>query len=392
MRSVASFALLLLVLVVSLDFLSWSEGVEIERVETLAKRRAHRIRAFSTGWNFRPVRQGITNQFEGALVDDRWYRAGRTSGLRVISIPPDGGEILLENFALMGTDVQVDRFIQLISKLPVNTTVILASKQNLGRAYSKERRESPERVTQRRERIGRMLRGMGVRSNPEDFDHLSFVYLCVRRPEGFVPIAEKFSLTRGVGIALNLNEDVSIYDSRQAQTTIDNRWLLTLKPELAQGERLFFEGGRRTFKEVGYSALRIEMAPGQGASVNWDVPEVCEQTITPGTKDTPFARENIDAQGPVDFEAKLAWKFPGDSELVGLQFILRVNGRRMGDRFIYNDSAEQERWILWKESLATDVGPIESVEIEVQRVGEGGAALQAFLTDVQLSAGELYSF
>lgn len=392
MRSVASFAVLLLVLVVSFDFLSWSEGVEVERVEALATRRAHRIRAFSTGWNFPPVRQGITNQFEGALVDDRWCRAGRTAGLRVISIPPDGGEILLENFALMGTDVQVSRFAQLISKLPLNSTLILASKQNLGRAHSNERRESPEKVARRRERIGLLLRGMGVRSNPEDFDHLSFVFICVRRPEGFVPIAEKFSRTRGVGIALNLDEDVTVYDSRKAETIIDNRWLLTLKPELAQGAGLFPEGGKRSFKEVGYPALRVEMAPGMGASLTWNVPEVCQATITPGTKDTPFARENIDAQGSVDFEAKLAWKFPEDPELKGLQFILRVNGRRMGDRFIYNDGAELERWILWKESLATDVGPIESVEIEVLPVGESAAGLEAFVADVQLSAGELYSF
>ena len=284
MRSVASLALLLLVLVVSVDFLSWSQAEESKRDEILGSQRAHRIRAFSSGWNFPPAVQGTTNQFEGALIDDRWCRSGPHYGLRVISIPPDNGEILLTNYKLLNSDLQLNSFIKNVANVPLNTTLVMASKQNFGKPTPEDKKKRPERGEKRREELGTFLRGIGVRSNPEESKHFSFIYICVRRPEGFVPLAEKFSLTRGVSVSMNLDKDVSVYDAHPMKTVIDNRWLLFLNSEQATGEGIAVEQGKRFLREMGYASLRTEIDAGQSAQFNWNVDQVLAATITPGTR------------------------------------------------------------------------------------------------------------
>jgi len=392
MRTVASFALLLLVLVASLDFTSWSKELEEQHTEEQAQRKSHRIRVFSSGWHFPPAQQGITNQFEGALVDDRWMRGGASSGLRVIIIPPGDGEIVLHRLDALGGSFGVNMLESLVNNAELNTTLILSSKQNLGKPSSKELREDRAGVQERRKKAGFLLRGMGVRSNPENENHVSFVFGCVRRPSGFVSLFEKFSTTRGVSASFHLAADLSVYDTHSARTIVDQRSLLAFGPEWAHGEGLSIQPGKLYLKEMGFSSLRFPVIPDEVNRVSWDIPKLLENSISPGTKDTPIDLRKIDSNGTIQFSSKIAWRYSPEDGVAALQFVLRVNGKRMGDRLILNDAAEKERWILWEEELSPDLGELKSLEIEVQTIGDAVHSETIHIADVQLNAGPLFSF
>ncbi len=367
MRSVASFAILLLLLALAVDFATWSQVVESERVASESNAAARTVRIFSSGWRLPLPTLGTRRVAQGAFVDETWYYMDTAlTGMRVVTVPPNGGEVSIDNFDVGASDEEVRRFGAMLADTPVDTVLAMSSFRSLG--------PRPGTDDERRESIGVLLRGLGARSAPEETSVSCFAFLCVRRPRGFVPLAERYSITQGVSLAFHLNRDLSTYDSHVPRTIIDNRRVFELKLEAAQGTEHSVEANRR-LAEVGHRAIRARTLFAEPARLTWTLPD----------------RDALGDLEAATFAATIGLHWSSSSKLKAVRFVLFVDGEEMGSRIILRDGGEQMQWIAWEELLAPGLEQIESVTIEVDQVGEKGPAAIVYITEPRLTAGQIES-
>ena len=367
MRIVASFASLLLLLAVASDFAKWTKEVEVERTEAAQNFAPHTFRLFSSGWHLRPPKLGERNRFQGAFVDDKWYYVDtKRNGMRVVTVPPDGSEISIESYDLGASDVDVNRFETMLANTPVNTVLAMSSFRFLAPRVGTE--------PKRRQRIGYLLRGIGAKSAPEETPVSCFAFLCIRRPQGFVPLAERYSKTHGVSLSFHLDADLPSYDDHTFRTIIDNRLTVRFEPDQATGDNLVVES-RRFLEEVGFPAIRTRSMMGKPARVTWTVaPDADLGDLTAAT-----------------FSARVALHWNDSDTLSAVRIGLRINGIESGSRAIFRDAGEAMRWLAWEELLVPGLEKIETVEIEVERFGKKGPAAVVYIADALLRSGRVTS-
>ena len=384
MRAIASFASLLLLLVVVLDLERWSKSAEQELLEREAKQSAAAIRIFSTGHGLDPSRSWQLSLPQGIYVDSEYFTmTPAQSGLRVLTLAPNGEHPTLENYKFERGAAEVGRFANMLAKVPVDTVLAMGVVRLLVPGQDQEKR---------REEVNRLFRGLGAQAEPARSAAPSYAFLCVRRPQGFVPIAESFSRTRGVSLNFHLDADRSIYDERSLVTLIDNR---VQRPLGRRGDP--GAGGRvasgpvnsgpadsgpvltpRVFKKVSFPAVEVQAQPNRPGSLRWRTDE--------------FAQAQR-KHGFGTFQANVALLWQPQEALEGVRLELFVNGRPMAQRVILKDRSVTDRWHAWEVLL--DLAPderIEAVEIQAHHIGDPkGPKARVVVGDPLLQFGSVSS-
>jgi hypothetical protein len=367
MRAVASFAVLLLLLALAYEFAGWSEKRAIEIVAEEAARKSHTIRAMSTGFRLPPAYLGRRKAHQGIYVDDTRYNLQISKGgLRVLTIPEgatEDGDRELRNFAVFESDEAVGLLGNALAAVEVNTVVVVASHAFVG--------PRPGDYPERRERIGMLLRGLGATSSP-------FVLITVRRPRGFVPIAEAYSTTRGLVLAVHLERDLTVYDEREPLRVLDERATVALELEEAQGEK--FDVVNRSLDGQAFPAIQLSVPPQEPRGVRWDVAELLASADPTGEREA------------ATFTTDVALLWDWRSGLNGARCTLLVNGRERGERVIFREGGETMQWLAWEVLLRTDREVLESVEIRVEALAEPkGPRARVLLANPALQLGRVTS-
>ena len=355
MRPVLSFAFLLLALSVALEFFDWSEAEKVARAEREAVQQAHTIRIYSTGWKQQPVLLGRRKALQGIYVDEILFEPSEKarSGLRMAAIFPDGRPSVIDNFELGARPSELERLQKVLAETPVDTILALGSY----RTMAPHPREGQEPI----DIINAALRVIGVRSDPVSERFGSFAYLCIRRPQGFVPLAEHYAPNHGVGLSFHVDADRSIYDDYDAPLYFDGRVRETLSPPLAASRGVNFEKAR-ALAGITHPAVRLAATTGESAFARWDVAE-------------QLAEKEITDHAGATFSTNIALMWEGHVSVRAARFVLRVNGRVAAERVLFKEEGQVMLWHAWEVLLPLGEGEqVETVEVEVFRVGDPSEA------------------
>ena len=284
-----------------------------------------------------------------------------------MTVPPGDGAPEIDNFDLGTSDEEVERFVQLLASVPVDTVLAMGTFRFIGPAEG--------RFVERRDRVTNVLRNLGARSDPAHSRLSSFAFLCIRRPQGFVPLAEAFSRTRGVCLPFHVAADRSSYDDHRARTRIDRRRSRPLPLEAAAGvpglriEAPYLSG-------IVYRSLALDVPAGEPARVRWPV-----------DRETPLG-----AVVGKTFIAHVALLWSPHASLEAVRFRLLLDGVSMGETVLFRNGGDVNTYVRWEELLPADLQHLGQAEIEVERIGEDGPPARVLIGEPTLHAGQVLSY
>jgi hypothetical protein len=299
---------------------------------------ATRVRIFSQGRFFRSEVFDRRRQPQAIVVDGRLreHKLG-VPGLRVATFTVGGTEPRFDNFDLAESAEDVAEFTEHVRALPVGACLAMGVYHNI---------QPPEEEVERERILSELFRELGAQAEPAAQRNASWAFLCVRRPGGWVPVAETFSPTKGVMLARTLTDDLERLDGTRPELVIDRRVRSPLLLIHGQGETPLgtFARARRGYASAfvvndvqrdGVFAPPPYGPRGQGV----DPPETMVQFyVRLGANPT--------------FEAELGMLSYHHGASQGAEFEVRVQSEVAGRREIGLDPNEPDAWLPWTVDLS----------------------------------------
>ncbi len=361
MRFLALVAALIAALMLMVRFEAWSRWARQERELHEQSYSDHTLRIYAQGHGMEPAVAGHRKHWQGIFLDERLYRADPTqSGLRVLVLLPGRTEPVMASYDVADSSEAVKQLLTMAQQLPVDAILAMGSYRDIC--------PSPKLEPERHEIVARLLRGLGARSEPLSAPSVAFAYLCVRRPQGFVPIAETLSSRRGIELSYHLDADLSVYDDRPPRTLIDQRQVFPLSFDLVADLDVPVAPLRR-LHGIGHRSVLVRASHDEPVSLKWSAP------------------------GPVPIDAgtivktHIGLRSFKDDTIRGVRFVMRVNGEEVSSRIALGDEKEFGSWFTWEVVLDPSVKRLSDLEIEVVRLGDAGLPTAAYVAEPSLHFG-----
>lgn len=179
------------------------------------------IRILSQGEHLPPPSLSSAYELPAAaiIIDDYVFRSvGKKRGLHVITLSPDFSLANRQWFDLSKSGEEIDAFCQYVSNRPVNTTILIGT---YGALYLQH---NTTRVL--RERLENTFATLGAQALPFNHPAASWALVSIRRPDGWIKLAEAHSQLSGVSASVTLQPDLSIYDDYDGDFIDDSPHLI----------------------------------------------------------------------------------------------------------------------------------------------------------------------
>lgn len=327
---------------------------------------SHAVTIFSTGWRMTLPRYGQRKFYKGFLVDSAAYDNGESGvGLSVIELPAKGGVSEVHHFDMKNHLKDGGRFLQFLEGVEPGSVLIMGSNTGIGLDT-----KSPDIFN---EQISALFVRLGAKSKPESVSVQSFAYICLQTENGFLPIAETFSETKGVSLSYVVPADRETLKTRQPTFLLDNRVPLLLQ-NLAMKSASFSPAPAQQFGQRAYEHLVATASNSARVSTTWNLGENAYE---------------VGADQPSLFQSKIAMRWNENRDSIGVRFTLRVNGLWVGDRVILREPGDAARWQNWEQHIPTGTAGTQSVTVEVQWLGSGEGTAEVMIAEPVLISGSM---
>lgn len=174
------------------------------------------ITVLSTGKGFDRAVRGSRRFVAAVFIGDELVQHDRMrDALSVVTLSHDRKIRKVDSFALAYSPSDMEAFVSYCRNQTLNTILVMAVSRSI---------KLPEDVRMK-EPIGRVrdtFRALGTRAKPYDDDAASWAFICIRRPQGWVPLAEYYSDHIGVTLSFTVEADSTGYD-QQTGRYLENR-------------------------------------------------------------------------------------------------------------------------------------------------------------------------
>jgi hypothetical protein len=299
------------------------------------------LRVFSCGVGLHPARFRNRGHWQGILIDGRMYSHQETErGLRVAAIPPraSGRAVAFRSFDLSSSDADAAAFDRLVRTAAVDTVLAAGLR---GSAMP-----AGPGAEERLRRLEPAFGLLGAQAPPIDVTLTSWCIVSVRRPRGWVPIAEKRSDFAGVALACSLIDDLSHYDDAPLPSVRAD------PVEASLYDALDDQADERVVRNEYFPVRRVELRSIEaftpfGAEAN--TPRPVRRVVW------PFVRIRHGTSFVVDLGHRTD---PGHS-CAGVRFEVRLDGELLAAREI---PFEPNVWLPWRVELP---GPARWAKLEL---------------------------
>ncbi len=349
MRTILSFGALLLLFALALNLSSGSydDWVPHEWAEEGGLSSGTSLRIFSCGVGFRPERYDQKAQRHGIYVDGARYGAPTTiTGLRAAAVLSTG-EVDSRTFELHRYAEESEKLDAFVRSLPVDSILALGVYNTaLPAGRDAEARTALLTTT---------FALLGAKAPPVDARHVSWAFVAVRRPRGWVPIAEKRSDNKGISLVLSLPSRLARYDTHPPHS-------------------VRFEDDPEIWLVDWYAdALTDELAV---LHEPFEIRKVPQRAIQASTPFGPHVKEGEPLASRVSwplvllgpgarFSSYLGIRSDRRGRTAGVRFEVWIDGELLASRELAVDPLEEDSWHTWRTELPLDEPRWVSVELRV---------------------------
>ena len=353
MRSVLSLAVVLMIIAVLM---------RVARVEPDSRTHAGPddglvLVAMAKGAFLPPARfPGMIETFDDLiLVGDLILNSKRPrAGIRVATLSPKLEFVSYRTYDTARSESDIEAFLGACRRVPTNSVLILTT-------FSVTEPE-PGLTGHRKEDLVALLGELGAEMTPLDGPPASWAMITVRRPSGWVKLAESFSREQGVSLVFTIRPELSTYDGHRGEVMMVQRTeplTVRLDRELAAAQvtedvrnRPGGTVGRVTRPVIDAMPLRVSDGPHLPSSVLW--------------------REVLIDDGVV-FRTAVGLKNSSWPDSNGATFQLLVDGTVIRSESVVHQPGEPNEWSNWQVDLGAYAGKTVDIELRVDPMGDASA-------------------
>jgi len=344
MRTALSFSSLLLAVVLAFNFQSGSFSFGAgDRVSLPADVNVGRsVRIYTCGAKLLPARFGNQPQLDSVFIDGKMYRSYfNKTGLRAVLIPPGDATPRLEIFNL-ARDSEAPAALQaLMDSVPVNTAVALTSFRTI--------QPKGKDAAIHREALTKTLQEVGTQTDPTNDNLVSWALLTLKRPQGWVPLSEVYSRTKGMSISYTLDDNRARYDNIEPYLRVDETRQLRFDSVLGEAGDTGFKvsEGHAVVAGVGKECLVMPLEP--GSRLEWRYVKL-ESTPT--------------------FTTELGIPSDAYPYVPGVRCSLLINDEVVATKELGRDGPAADSWHAWRVDLSAFADRWVSLELRAEPLAE----------------------
>ena len=344
MRTALSFSSLLLAVVLAFNFQSGSFSFrESDRASLPADVNVGRsVRIYTCGATLPPAMFGNHPQRDSVFIDGKMYRSYfNETGLRAVVIPPGETSPTLAIFNLARDPEATGALQRLMDSVPVNTAVALTCFRTI--------QPKGKNAATHREVLTKTLREVGTQTDPTNDNLVSWAILTLKRPQGWVPLSEVYSRTKGMSISYALDDNRARYDSVEPYLRVDETRQLSLGSVLSETVETGFTISKSyaVIDEVGHECLRMPLEP--GARLKWRYVKL---------ESAPYFRTEIG--------------IPSDAYpyVPGARCSLLINDEVVASKDLGRNGSAPDSWHAWRVDLSAYADRWVSLELRAEPLAE----------------------
>jgi hypothetical protein len=345
-------SLLILAIVLALNYQSKKTTVQpaIPAITETEETTGAGILIFSAGQDLRPEIYGLYLKHQAIIVNGEYYaQDDADNGLGVITITDGHTFNRFRHFDLAGSPKDCDELIRHCQRLPVNTVLSMGVKRTAA--------PDPKKNQDWHRRLAILFDRLGARVPPTKEAKASWAYVCIRRPQGWVPLAESYSLTKGISMAFQVRSDLAYYDDFKAEVLFDRSEVLSLTETFGKAD--FVTQPLTKVERPVNSVRRISM---QGIRAQ---PPYGAQATKQKLKDNRIVWRDLKIGPHARFESYLGLDSDHRTKSDGVAFMVVVDDEIIGQREVGVDQNELDDWIPWTVDLGRFANRRVSFELRV---------------------------
>ena len=344
MRTALSFSSLMLAVILAFSFQLGSFSFRgSDHVSLPADVNVGRsVRIYTCGAMLPPVYFGNNPQRDSVFVDGKMYRSYFTeTGLRVVLIPPGDDIPTLEIFNLARDPKAPEAFQQLMDSVPINTAVALTSFRTI--------QPKGKDADTHRKVFTQTLREVGTQTDPTIDNLVSWALLTLKRPQGWVPLSEVYSSTKGMSISYTLDDNRARYDTAKSFLRVDETSLLSLGAVLGESVDTGFKINKAyaVVGEIGHECLSMPLEP--GARLKW---------------------RYVKLESDPTFHAEIGLPSDAYPFVPGARCSLLVNNEVIATKELGRSGSATDSWHTWEVDLSAFADRWVSLELQAEPLGE----------------------
>ena len=316
-------------------------------------KRANSVRIYSCAFGLEPARFVVARTPIAVIIDGE-FRSGPIGepGLRVIAI--DRGQVgELHSFNLAHSNEAIDSFGEFCEQTRSGTVLAMGVHQVASPPL--------DDTTDHRARLDAVFRRLGARLPPTENPRASWAYLCVRGEDGWMPIAEAQSPTRGVSLARMLSTDPTDLKAIPPTLMIDNRREISLIG--------WFDRASYVTKDFTHVRRPDNSINGGPLDSIFAHPPYGEKARLLEHKDNRLVWEGFQIPEQATFVTQLgisSWARAGSN---GVIYHLLIDGEDVASRTLGTRPSDPDIWVSWKVDLSRFGGRTVRLELRVSPNG-----------------------
>lgn len=315
--------------------------------------RANSVRIYSCALGLEPARFVVAPTPIAVIIDGE-FRSGPIGepGLRVIAI--DHGRVgELHSFNLAHSSEAIDSFDEFCEQARPGTVLAMGIHQVASPPL--------DDTSGRRDRLDAVFRRLGARLPPTENPRASWAYLCVRGDNGWKPIAEAQSPTRGVSLARMLSTVPADLEAIPPTLMIDTRREISLISWFDRASYVtegFTHVRRRDYSISGGPLDSIFAQPPYG-----DKARLLEHD------DNRLAWDGFQIPQQATFITQLGISYWARAKSDGVIYHLFIDGEEIASRALGTRPSDLDTWVSWKVDLSRFGGRTVRLELRVSANG-----------------------
>lgn len=306
---------------------------------------------YSTAAGLVPEEYGTRRTPQAIIVDGDYYsHEPSQSGLRLLTLSRGRKVAAFRNYVLVGADADTELLIEHCRNAAVDTVLAMGLFQTLG----------PKTLnpTGSNEQLAELFTELGATSPPSGQTDASWAFITIKRPDGWIPLSEARSTTKGITLAYTIGGDLARYDGQyRPGVLVDRRIqrsLIDLFDRATHGPPPLTMV-RRPSKDIGCCPLNgIFMHPLYG---------VWKKRAGEKINRVTWPEISIGHNARLETQLGLASRSRGKSD--GVVFKVIVNGEIVAQRPIGFHPYEPDAWLPWRVDLSRYAGRTVALELAV---------------------------
>lgn len=345
--------LLLLGIVLGLNAMAIVRPLQEDLTDAQRDDRANSVRIYSCALGLEPARFVVARTPIAVIIDGE-FRSGPVGehGLRVIAI--DRGRVgELHSFNLAHSIDAIDSFSEFCEQTRPGTVLAMGVHQVAS--------PSLDDTSGRRDRLDAVFRQLGARLPPTVNPRASWAYLCVRGEDGWMPIAEAQSPTRGVSLARMLSTDPADLEAIPPTLMVDNLREISLIS--------WFDRASYVTKDFTHVRRPDNSISGGPLDSIFAHPPYGDKAKLLEHKDNRLAWDDFQIPEQATFITQLGISSWARAESDGVVYHLFIDGEEVASRTLGTSPSEPETWVSWKVDLSRFGGRTVRLELRVSANG-----------------------